>query len=105
MVVVTRRVKEYHNGVPDSRPRSFTRRMRRYHVNHKFDRRTFVGSAVATGMFSILPRHVLGGPAHVAPSEKITLAHIGMGTQGFSELGSLLSDPQNPDRLGLRPEH
>jgi predicted dehydrogenase len=30
----------------------------------------------------------------VAPSEKITLGHIGMGTQGFSELGGLLGDPQ-----------
>ena len=28
------------------------------------------------------------------PREKITLAHIGMGTQGFSELGYLLADPQ-----------
>lgn len=63
-------------------------------MNPKFDRRTFVGSAVATGVFSILPRHVLGGSGHVAPSEKITLAHIGMGSQGFNELGGLLADPQ-----------
>ncbi len=31
---------------------------------------------------------------YVAPSDKITLAHIGMGTQGFRELGGLLADPQ-----------
>jgi predicted dehydrogenase len=36
---------------------------------------------------------VLGGPGYVAPSEKITLAHIGMGTQGFAELGDLLENP------------
>ena len=30
----------------------------------------------------------------MAPSEKITVAHIGMGTQGFRELGGLLEDPQ-----------
>ena len=62
--------------------------------DHEIDRRKFMGSAVAAGVFTIVPRHVLGGPGYVAPSEKITLAHIGMGTQGFSELGSLLEDPQ-----------
>jgi predicted dehydrogenase len=56
------------------------------------DRRTFLGSTVV-GAFSIVPRHVLGGPRFVAPSEKITLAHIGMGTQGFAELGDLLGNP------------
>lgn len=60
----------------------------------EINRRKFMGSAVAAGVFTIVPRQVLGGPGHVAPSEKITLAHIGMGTQGFAELGSLLSDPQ-----------
>ncbi|NLF69254.1 MAG: Gfo/Idh/MocA family oxidoreductase [Candidatus Anammoximicrobium sp.] len=57
-------------------------------------RRTFVGSTAASSVFSIVPRHVLGGSGVVAPSDKITLAHIGMGTQGFRELGSLLADPQ-----------
>jgi hypothetical protein len=57
------------------------------------DRRTFVGSAVAAGVAAVVPRHVLGGTGFVAPSEKITLAHIGMGTQGFRELGGLLADP------------
>ncbi len=56
-------------------------------------RRTFLGSAVASGVFTIVPRHVLGGTGHVAPSDKITLAHIGMGTQGFREIGGLLADP------------
>ena len=58
------------------------------------NRRSFMNSAVATGVFTIVPRHVLGGTGYVAPSEKITLAHIGMGTQGFRELGDLLADPQ-----------
>jgi len=58
------------------------------------NRRRFVGSAVASGIFTLVPRHVLGGTAYVAPSEKITLAHIGMGTQGFNELGGLLAEPQ-----------
>jgi len=60
----------------------------------KINRRRFLGSALASCAFTVVPRHVLGGSGSVAPSDKITLAHIGMGTQGFSELGSLLADPQ-----------
>jgi predicted dehydrogenase len=59
----------------------------------EIDRRRFIGSAAASAVFTIVPRHVLGGPGHVAPSDKITLAHIGMGTQSFGELGDLLGDP------------
>ena len=36
----------------------------------------------------------LGRRGYVPPSDKITLAHIGMGTQGFREIGGLLADPQ-----------
>ena len=57
-------------------------------------RRRFLGSALASSAFTIVPRHVLGGPGYVAPNDKITLAHIGMGTQGFNELGGLLEDPR-----------
>ena len=56
-------------------------------------RRRFLGSALTAGAFTIVPRHVLGGEAFVAPSEKLNLAHIGMGTQGFRELGGLLENP------------
>ncbi len=59
-----------------------------------FNRRRFMETAVATGVLTIVPRHVLGGEGYVAPSEKVTLAHIGMGTQGFNELGGLLSEPR-----------
>ncbi len=56
-------------------------------------RRRFLGSTLATGAFTIVPRHVLGGEGYVAPNDKLNLAHIGMGTQGFRELGGLLEDP------------
>ena len=59
----------------------------------RMNRREFLGSAVASSAFTIVPRHVLGGTGHVPPSEKIRLAHIGMGTQGFNEIGSLLESP------------
>jgi len=58
------------------------------------NRRKFLGSAVSSGVFTLVPRHVLGGSGYVAPSNKITLAHIGMGTQGFNELGGLLAEPR-----------
>ncbi len=57
-------------------------------------RREFVGSALASGAVTVVPRHVLGGPGRVAPNDKIAVGHIGMGTQGFRELGSLLAEPQ-----------
>ena len=58
------------------------------------DRRRFLGTVAASGALTIVPRHVLGGPGHVPPSGKITMAHIGMGTQGFAELGGLLEEPR-----------
>ena len=63
-------------------------------ATNSLDRRRFLGTALASGAITIMPRHVLGGSGFVAPSEKITLAHIGMGTQGFRELGSLLAEPR-----------
>lgn len=59
-----------------------------------FNRRRFLGSAVASGAFTLVPRHVLGSSGHVAPSDKITLAQIGMGTQSVREIGGLLDDPR-----------
>jgi hypothetical protein len=58
------------------------------------DRRRFLEKAAGTAAaFTILPRHVLGGPQFVAPSDKVTLAYIGLGTQGIRELLDLLPSP------------
>ncbi len=56
------------------------------------NRRKFIGSAAATAALTVVPRHVLGGPGHTAPSDKINIGYIGMGTQGLSELPRLLRD-------------
>lgn len=54
-------------------------------------RRRFLGQAAAgAAVFSIVPRHVLGGPGQVAPSQKTTLAAIGTGGQGMQDLDSFL---------------
>jgi predicted dehydrogenase len=58
------------------------------------NRRKFLQTtAAATTAFTIVPRHVLGGAGYIPPSEKITLAQIGFGTQGIREVGGLLADP------------
>jgi predicted dehydrogenase len=53
-------------------------------------RREFVTTASA---FMIVPRHVLGGPGFVPPSDRITLAAVGMGHQGFAVTMELLARP------------
>ena len=61
----------------------------------RFSRRKFMAaSSAAAAAFTIVPRHVLGGPGFVAPSEKITLAYIGCGTQGLRELLPMLEVPE-----------
>ena len=58
-------------------------------------RRKFIAtSSVAAASISIVPRHVLGGAGFVAPSQKITMALIGCGTQGLRELPGLLALPE-----------
>src|SRR5450759_580519 len=63
------------------------------HMTTDQNRRKFLGTAAATAAFTIVPRHVLGGPGVVAPSDKITLAYIGVGTQGLREMLPLLGVP------------
>jgi len=58
------------------------------------NRRKFINTTATTAAaFSIVPRHVLGGPAYVPPSDKITVANIGCGTQGLREMPGLLENP------------
>ena len=59
------------------------------------NRREFLASAaVGVAAFSIVPRHVLGGRGYVAPSDKITMAYIGCGTQGIRELLRWIAVPE-----------
>ena len=51
------------------------------------------GAAAAAATFTIVPRHVLGGSGFIPPSEKITLACIGFGTQAIREIGGILASP------------
>jgi predicted dehydrogenase len=55
----------------------------------KFSRRDFMGGAATA--FMIVPRYVLGGARHTAPSEKLNIAGIGVGGQGASDLRNVSS--------------
>src|SRR2546425_4062642 len=57
-------------------------------------RKFLLAGGAATTAFTIVPRHVLGGPGFVAPSEKITVAYIGCGTQGPREMPAMLAMPE-----------
>ncbi len=57
-------------------------------------RRHFVTTAAtAAAAVTILPRHVLGGPGFVAPSDKVNVAIIGVGGQGRTNLRNLFHEP------------
>jgi predicted dehydrogenase len=54
-------------------------------------RRQFIKTAsTAVTAFTILPRHVLGGPRFVPPSEKVNIAMIGVGGRGLENMKALL---------------
>lgn len=57
---------------------------------HRISRRKFLGGIAAGATFTIVPRIVLGGKSHVPPSDKTTLALIGMGGQGHVNLFNFL---------------
>ncbi len=52
------------------------------------NRREFLGAAAVASTVTILPRRVLGGAGHVAPSDKLNMALIGSGTMGLKMLMS-----------------
>ena len=58
--------------------------MRRASRASTLSRREFLTGAAAAGAFTILPRHVLGGPGFTPPSEKLAIALIGAGGRGES---------------------
>ena len=50
----------------------------------KTNRRTFLKTMGAAGLFTIVPRNVLGGVNHIAPSDQLTKGIIGVGGIGRS---------------------
>ncbi len=56
-------------------------------------RRSFLKTAAAlagsTAAAAIVPRHVLGGPRNIPPSEKMNVAGVGIGGMGGGNLAAL----------------
>jgi len=61
-------------------------------MKNEINRREFLETAAAATAFTIIPRHVLG-KGQIPPSDKITLAHVGFGTEAIREVASLLENP------------
>jgi len=56
-------------------------------------RRNFIGSAATTAAaFMIVPRHALGGPGYIAPSDKLNIACVGIGGKGSSDFTSVAKE-------------
>jgi predicted dehydrogenase len=64
-------------------------------IDH-ISRRSFVSSmATSAFAFTIVPRHVLGGPGYTAPSDRVNFAVIGTGGQGLSNATDAVGGNQN----------
>jgi hypothetical protein len=51
-------------------------------------RRELVGRLAAVSAFTIVPRRVLGGRGYIAPSDMVTIAQVGCGTQALSQVST-----------------
>ena len=65
-------------------------------------RRNFIGTfGAATAVFTVIPRHVLGGRGYSAPSDMLNIAGIGVGGRGASNIRAIC-DPEiviQPQRI------
>jgi predicted dehydrogenase len=52
----------------------------------RMNRRSFVGTSVATAAATVLPHAALRGARQVPQGEKITVGYVGLGTQGIRQL-------------------
>jgi hypothetical protein len=61
---------------------------------NKLNRRAFLDASAAITAAAVVPRDVLGGAKHVAPSQRINIGFVGCGTQGFRQLMPALENPE-----------
>ena len=57
------------------------------------NRRQFMARAAWAGAVTVVPRHVLGGPRHIPPSETIQIAGVGIGGVGHGQIQSIGKQP------------
>ena len=56
---------------------------------NQISRRQAIAAGAAAAAFTIVPRHVLGGPGQNPPSEKLNVAGIGIGGMGSGDMRSV----------------
>ena len=56
-------------------------------------RRHFLQTTATAVAATIVAPHVLGGPRHVAPSDKVNIAVVGTGGQGRTNIRALFQEP------------
>jgi predicted dehydrogenase len=62
----------------------------------KITRRKFVAGTTGAAVGAmVVPRHVLGGPGYIAPSDKLNVAVVGCGGQGASDASELVAGGEN----------
>ena len=67
----------------------------------RISRREFIGAAASVTAFTIVPRHVLGGPGNVAPSETLNIGAIGVGGHGAFLVNEIFTQSKGmPHDLG-----
>ncbi len=70
--------------------------------NSDFSRREFLTTTgTAAAAFTIVPRHVLGGPGYQAPSDMVNVAGIGVGARGAQDIAGF-ADPDVPIERPVR---
>jgi len=60
--------------------------------DNKISRRNFMRAAATVAAFTVVPRHVLGGPRNVPPSEKLNIAAIGAGGRASGDIDAVSSE-------------
>jgi predicted dehydrogenase len=61
--------------------------------NRKISRRGFIGTAAATAAsITVLPSNTISGLGHKAPSDKLNIAAVGIGSMGFGNLKHMETD-------------
>lgn len=69
-------------------------------IPESLSRRSFLGkTAAAAAAFTVIPRHVMGGPGYTAPSDTVNVAGIGVGSQGGGNIQQICT----PDVPVVRP--
>ena len=81
-----------YNRTAGRREGDFVQKQNRKYEDMGLSRRDFMRGTVAATAFTIVPRNVLGGAGHTAPSEKLNIAGVGIGGRGLGDLHEVSSE-------------